>query len=207
MKPMIPRRWSLLGAGLLALLALTTSCAPAAARARNEPRPLGRFSASSLNSVYGIQGLLSGSVARRGDWLAVIIDSGAVRTQQADPGRIWNLRLRAGLARCRTAGGSEVVSESRAVRLAPLVGVTDQDAILDATLRPLRDTVRFEVAIPPGTQLDRSWVVLTLEWPFENEFAAYDLETGVALDGRRVAVSGVPTTGGRVASMSSRCIG
>jgi hypothetical protein len=100
-----------------------------------------------------------------------------------------------------------VVSESRAVRLAPLVGVTDQDAILDATLRPLRDTVRFEVAIPPGTQLDRSWVVLTLEWPFENEFAAYDLETGVALDGRRVAVSGVPTTGGRVASMSSRCTG
>lgn len=196
---------SLRGAGCLLVLALTNACASAGARMR--PRPLGHFSASSLNSVYGIQATLRGSVARRGDWITVIIDSGAVKTQQADPGPIWNLRLRAGLAGCRTAGGSEVVSESRAVRLAPLVGVTDQDAILDATLRPLRDTVRFEVAIPPGTELARSWVVLTLEWPFENEFATYDLETGVALDGRRLGGSGVPAAGGPVASMRSRCAG
>ena len=187
------------------VIALTTGCSAARGARPGVPVPIGGFSVTSLRSAYGIQGTLHGTLVRRDEWLTVSIDSGAIRTQQADPGPIWGLRLRAGLATCTADGRWEVTSESRGVRVAPLVGISSREEILDATLRPLRDSARLDVAIPPETRMNRSWVVLTLEWPFENEFATYSLDINLPLDGSAPVATAGPSGRGTQPSMRSRC--
>ncbi|HSA55497.1 MAG TPA: hypothetical protein VLE53_07320 [Gemmatimonadaceae bacterium] len=184
---MVKRRFSLAHAAYLAAIIAAIigagGCAGARSAAPRTPVPIGGFSVSSMRSAYGIQGVLNGVLVRRGDWLTVTIDSGAVRTQQADPERIWDLRLRAGIATCTADGRWEVTSESRALRVAPLVGVSSREGILDASLRPFRSGARLDLAIPPEARIERSWVVLTFEWPFENELATYSLDVNLPLDG------------------------
>lgn len=180
-------------------------CASARGRPPGVPVPIGTFSVTSLRSAYGIQGVLNGSLVRRDEWILVTIDSGAIRTQQADPAPVWGLRLRAGLAACTPDGNWEVASESRALRVAPLVGIISRDEILDASLRPLRAGARFDVAVPPGTRFDRSWLVIVFEWPFENEFATYSLEVNVPLDGTGRREGGARAAMSAPASMRLRC--
>lgn len=189
----------------LGLTGLATACGGARGSRPGAVVPIGAFSVTSLRSAYGIQGTLNGSVVRRDEWITVTIDSGAIRTQQADPAPVWGLRLRAGLAICGSDGGSQIASESRAIRVAPLVGINSRDSVLDASLRPLLTTARLDVAIPPETRIDRAWLVIQFEWPFENEFATYSLDLGVPLDasaregGARVSSARTPR------SMRTRC--
>jgi hypothetical protein len=139
------------------------------------------FIASSMHTVYGVQARLEGTISRRNDWIDVVISRGTLQTFQRDPQQYWDLRLRTGLAHCLPSGEWDVASESRATRLAPAFGEEASPAKLDTATRVLRDTLRFEVAVPPTIAVQEAWVVLVFEWPFENAFATYNLSTGVQL--------------------------
>lgn len=89
--------------------------------------------------------------------------------------------------------------------VAPLVGITSRDAILDAKVRPLGTGARFDLPIPPVTRINRSWVVLTFEWPFESEFASYSLEVDLPLDGGGSGGGAAAPGGGSPPSMQARC--
>lgn len=189
----------------LGVIGLATACGGARRSRPGAVVPIGAFSVTSLRSAYGIQGTLNGSVVKRDEWITVTIDSGVIRTQQADPAPVWGLRLRAGLATCGADGGSQIASESRAIRVAPLVGISSRDSILDASLRPLRTTARLDVAIPPETRVDRAWLVIQLEWPFENEFATYSLDVDVPLDGSASGGAARVSAARTPLSMRTRC--
>lgn len=154
---------------------------------------------SSFGGVPGIQAHLDGSIAVQDGWAYMTAPRGAVRTYQLDRQDYWDLRVRAGVATCQ-GREFEIVSEGRAARLAPLLGLSRDSARLDATPREFRDTLRLDVGIPPGTELARSWIALILEWPFENVMATYTLHTNVPLD-----VSYGPWTGHAVDSQGDRC--
>ena len=144
------------------------------------------FTATSLKTIYGIQGQFQGTATLRDAWLYVTIPTGAVKTYQLDPQQYWDLRLRVGVASCDTTPGrysSQVVAESRAMRIAPALGIAEQSGpgAVDTTTHSLKEPLRFEVGVPPGTRLERSWIVLLLEWPFNNVLADYSLETDASL--------------------------
>ena len=124
---------------------------------------------------------------------------GSVRTYQLDRQDYWDLRVRAGVATCK-GRSFEIVSEGRAVRLAPLLGLARDSARLDTAQRAFRDTLRLDVGIPPGTELARSWIALIFEWPFENVMATYTLHTNVPLE-----LTHGPWTGRAVDSQGDRC--
>ncbi len=134
-----------------------------------------------MHTVYGVQARLEGTISRRSDWIDVVILRGTLQTFQRDPQQYWDLRLRTGLAHCLPNGEWDVESESRAARLAPAFGEEATPARLDTATRVLRDTLQFEVAVPPTIAVQQAWVVLVFEWPFENAFATYNLSTGVQL--------------------------
>jgi hypothetical protein len=140
-----------------------------------------QFTVSSMRTSYGIQGQFAGTIAVHDGWMYVVAPTGALKTYQRDAQRYWDLRLRAGLVTCVPNGQWEVVSESRAVKLAPLLGITENMTEIDTLTRALRDTVRFDLGIPPGTALERSWVAFIFEWPFQNLLATYLLHTDAAL--------------------------
>jgi hypothetical protein len=73
-------------------------------------------------------------------------------------------------------------------------------ATLDTTTRALRDTLRLDVAIPAGTDLAKSWIVLIFEWPFQSVMATYMMDTNVPLD-----VKFGPWTGREEQSPDERC--
>ena len=141
------------------------------------------FSVSSIRSSYGIQGSFTGTIAVQDRWVYIVVPTGALRTYQRDRQDYWDLRLRAGLATC-TSSGFDIVSEGRAARLAPLLGLSRDAATLDTTTRAFRDTLRLDVAVPGGTDLGRSWIALVFEWPFQNVLATYTIHTNVPLNGR-----------------------
>ncbi|HEX5436657.1 MAG TPA: hypothetical protein VFW98_05840 [Gemmatimonadaceae bacterium] len=132
------------------------------------------FAASSMPSAYGIQMRLEGSAAVRGDWLYIVVPTGLVRTYQGTADA-WDLMLRAGLATCSGTGKWRLVSESRAARIAPLVGLTREHAMLDTTVRAFNDTLRLDLGVPQGTKLDRAWLTFELAWPIEGVLATYTL--------------------------------
>ena len=165
-------------------VALVTGCASAHVVPTPGTARLIPFTATSLRSVYGIQGRFEGTATLRDGWLYVAVPTGAVKTFQLDPQQYWDLRLRVGLMSCDTVpGGStaQVVSESRAVRLAPPLGIIEQSGAIDTTTHVLKEPLRFDLGVPPGTHLDRSWLVLIFEWPFANALATYELQTDAAL--------------------------
>ena len=157
------------------------------------------FSVSSIRSSYGIQGRFTGTIAVQDRWVYVVVPTGAVRTYQLDRQDYWDLRLRAGLASCKP-GGFEIISEGRAARLAPLLGLSRDAATLDTTTRAFRDTLRLDVGIPAGTDPGRSWIALTFEWPFQNVMATYTIHTNVPLNGRDG-----PWTGREADAPGERC--
>lgn len=130
-----------------------------------------------MGSSFGIQGRFDGTMTVAGNWVQVSIPAGTVRTYQRDPQMYWDLRVRAALVACTSARASATVSESMAVRMAPLLGIAERAGTLDTATRVMKDTLRLSVAIPPGTVAERSWIVLLFEWPFENVFATYELAT------------------------------
>lgn len=156
------------------------------------------FSVSSIRTSYGIQGRLTGTIAVQDRWVYLVVPVGAVRTYQLDRQEYWDLRLRAGLASCKPRG-FEIVSEGRAARLAPLLGLSRDAATLDTTTREFRDTLRLDVGVPAGTDLGRSWIALTFEWPFQNVLATYTIHTNVPLNGDG------PWTGREADAPGERC--
>jgi hypothetical protein len=156
------------------------------------------FTESSIGSSYGIQARFDGSIAVQDRWVYVVVPSGAVRTYQLDRQDYWDLRLRAGVASC-TSRQFDIVSEGRAARLAPLLGLSRDAATLDTTTRALRDTLRLDVGVPAGTDLARSWVALIFEWPFQNVMATYTVHTNTPLNGSS------PWTGRAATLPGERC--
>lgn len=174
--------------------ALLASCASAPSRP-SVPETRSQFTASSLGTQYGIQGSFGGTVVRRGEWLYVTVPTGAVRTFQRDRQEHWDLRLRAAVAACTGPRQWEIVSESRAVRVAPLLGLTQDGAYLDTTLLRFKDTARVDVGIPPGVSLRRSWLALIVEWPIQNGLATYPLHSNMMLDGSEARSGSVSMVG------------
>jgi hypothetical protein len=136
---------------------------------------------SSFGGTPGIQVRLTGSLVVQNGWIYVTAPEGAVRTYQLDRQDYWDLRVRAGVASCNGRDFT-VVSEGRAARLAPLLGLSQDSARLDATPRVFHDTLRLDVGAPPGTDLAKSWIALIFEWPFENLMATYISHTNLPLD-------------------------
>jgi hypothetical protein len=170
--------WSILTA-LCVVLATGCGGARHSATAARPGRP---FSLTTIGSSYGVQSRLEGFIAVQDDrWVYLVIPRGAVRTYQLDRQDYWDLRVRAGVVACR-AREFEVVSEGRAARLAPLLGLSRDAATLDTTTRSLRDTLRLDVGIPAGTDLARSWVALIFEWPFQSVLATYTVHTALPLN-------------------------
>ena len=164
------------------ILLWVASVACGAARARSASVGVAKpFSMSSFGSSLGIQARLEGSITVQDRWTYVTAPRGAVRTYQLDRQDYWDLRVRAAVAACK-GRDVEVVSEGRAVRLAPLLGLARDSARLDTAQRAIRDTLRLDVGLPPGTELARSWIALIFEWPFESVMATYTVHTNVPLD-------------------------
>lgn len=156
------------------------------------------FVVSSLGSSSGIQARLDGSIIVRDGWVYVVVPRGAVRTYQLDRQEYWDLRLRAGVATCQ-GRETEVISEGRAARLAPALGLSRDSAYLDTTIRQFRDTLRLDVGVPPNTDLVRSWIALIFEWPFQNVMATYTVHTNVPLN------NGDAWTGREAENPGARC--
>lgn len=166
---------------LRAVICLVLIACGGARQGRRAPGSGAPFAISSIGSSYGIQARFEGLIAVQDRWIHVVVPTGAVRTYQRDRQDYWDLRLRAGVVSC-VAREFETVSEGRAARLAPLLGLSREAAMLDTTTRALRDTLRLDVGIPPGTDLAKSWVVLIFEWPFQSVMATYTVHTNVPLD-------------------------
>lgn len=164
--------------------------------ARHSWRPAGEgvpFRVSSIGSSYGIQARFDGTITAQDRWIYIVVLSGAVRTYQLDRQDYWDLRLRAGVASCASRN-FEIVSEGRAARLAPLLGLSRDAATLDTTTRALRDTLRLDVGVPAGTDLAKSWIALIFEWPFQSVMATYTVHTNVPLNGASASWTGMAAT-------------
>lgn len=180
-----------------ALCTVVAACA-GARQGQGAPGQQLHFAVSSIRSQFGIQGRFDGTISVQDRWLYLVVPTGAVRTYQVDREDHWDLRLRAGLVSC--AGRSfEVVSEGRAARLAPVLGLSQDAAFLDTTLLSFRDTLRLDVGVPPGTDLASSWIALIFEWPVQTVIATYELHTNMPLNG------GAPWTGRQQDSPGERC--
>jgi len=129
--------------------------------------------ATSMSTVYGIQLDLRGSALLRDGWVYVDIPVGAARTYQGRA-TAWDLVVRAGIATC-SGRGSRLVAAGRAARIAPLVGLTRDNAELDTVTRTFATPLRLEVGVPPGTDLERSWMTIEVSWPIESVSASYSL--------------------------------
>ena len=126
-----------------------------------------------MSTVYGIQLDLRGSASLRDGWVYVDIPVGAARTYQGRA-TAWDLVVRAGIATC-SGRGSRLVAEGRAARIAPLVGLTRDNAELDTVTRTFATPLRLEVGVPPGTDFERSWMTIEVSWPIESVSASYSL--------------------------------
>lgn len=163
------------------------------------------FAASSLDTQYGMQGAFEGAIVVGEHWIDVVVPKGTVRTLQRDPQVYWDLRVRAALVRCLEGGQWDVTSESRAARMAPIVGLTSDTGNVDGTPRVFRDTLHLDLGLPPGTPLNRSWIAIVFEWPFVNTLATYQLHTDVLLDGTRVPARRVGRGPALPVGPSERC--
>ena len=81
-----------------ALCVVAVGCVGARRARRHGPTVI-PVTASSIQTVYGIQGRFEGTVAVRGDWIYVVVLS-EVRTYQRPPAELGP-RIRAALATCR----------------------------------------------------------------------------------------------------------
>lgn len=141
--------------------------------------------ATSMSTVYGIQLDLRGSAAVRDRWVYLTIPVGAARTYQGRA-NAWDLVVRAGIATCSGRGEVRLIAEGRAARVAPLVGLTPFNAELDTVTRTFAAPLSLDVGIPPGTDLQRSWMTIEVSWPIESVIASYSLAATSGL------VGGVP---------------
>ena len=184
--------------GRLRLWALAPSCLLACRSNPATGTPGGGtpFTVSTLGTGYGIQAQLQGALAIQNRWVYVVVPRGSVRTYQRDRQDYWDLRVRAAIATCRP-NGVEIASEGRAERLAPLLGLARDSATLDTTMRAFRDTLRLDVAVPPGIDPARSWTALMFEWPFQNVLATYTVHVNLPLNGSSRAWTGLAAESAR----------
>jgi len=174
-------------ATLVALAMSAMACSHAGGARPGDIRPVTLpVSATSMSTVYGIQFALRGSASVRDGWVYLDIPEGAARTYQGRA-NAWDLVVRAGVATCDGRGGSKLIAEGRAARVAPLVGLTPDDAELDTVTRKFAAPLTLDVGIPPGTDLERSWLTIEVSWPIESVIASYSL----------------PATGGLVAGVAA----
>lgn len=138
--------------------------------------------ATSMSTVYGIQLDLRGSAAVRDGWAYMNIPVGTARTYQGRA-NAWDLVVRAGIATCGGRGGARLIAEGRAARVAPLVGLTPDNAELDTVTRKFAAPLNLDVGIPPGTDLQRSWMTIEVSWPIESVIASYSLAATSGLVG------------------------
>jgi hypothetical protein len=164
---------TLLAASIFAVL--TSGCSrPGTSRVGDISPVVLPVVATSMSTVYGIQLDLRGSAAVRDAWVYVDIPAGSARTYQGRA-NAWDLVVRAGIATCSGRDGSQLIAEGRATRIAPLVGLTRDDAELDTVTRKFAAPLRLDVGIPPGTDLQRSWMTIEVSWPIESVIASYSL--------------------------------
>jgi len=130
--------------------------------------------ATSMSTIYGIQLDLRGSAVVRNGWVYVEIPVGAAKTYQGRASA-WDLLVRAGVATCSGPRDARLIAEGRPGRIAPLVGLTRDNADLDTIPRTFVAPLRLDVGIPPGTDLSRSWLTLDISWPVEATIASYSL--------------------------------
>lgn len=135
-----------------------------------------------MPSGYGIQLRMEGAASIQDNWIRLVAPTGAVRTFQGEADA-WDLMARAGLATCIGKGAWELVSESRPARIAPLLGMTRDESLLNTTPRAFRDTLRVDLGVPLRTNLKRSWLVLTMAWPIDGVLPTYVIHTASPLDG------------------------
>jgi hypothetical protein len=138
------------------------------------------FTATSIGSIYGIQMQLDGTMFMRDNWLYVVVPAGTVRTYQS-VAPAWDLTVRAGLATCTGRNRWRVVSEGSAVRIAPLAGFTHDNSMLDTATRTFRDTLRFDLGVPPYADPSHTWLTFDITWLFETVLASYTLHTNAVL--------------------------
>ncbi len=172
-------RWTL-GVTLMATVVACTGYRPPAGPQPRTPVPTA-FNVTSFRSAYGIDVRFAGTADVAGEWMQVIIRSGAVRAYQQDPTQYRNLRIRAAVATCTAGGHWALASESLPVRVTAALASEDAGSGLDAGTHELRDTLRLNAALPPGTRLDRAWMAIVVEWPVSNSFASYELHADFPL--------------------------
>lgn len=166
---------------MVSLALVATGCARLGASHAGDVRPaVLPVAATSMSTIYGIQLDLRGSVAMRDGWVYVDLPTGAAKTYQGRASA-WDLVVRAGIATCSGPREGRLIAEGRAGRIAPLVGLTRDNADLDTIARTFTAPLRLDVGIPPGTDLSRSWVTLDVSWPVEATIASYKLTATDAL--------------------------
>lgn len=180
--------------------ALATGCSrPGVSRAEDISPVVLPVAATSMSTVYGIQLALRGSAAVRDGWVYVDIPVGTARTYQGRASA-WDLFVRAGIATCSGRRQGRLIAEGRAARIAPLVGLTRDNAELDTVPRSFAGPLRLDVGIPPGTDLERSWVTIEVYWPIQAVVASYSITAtgGLARAAREpVAINATRAEGNR----------
>lgn len=166
---------------MMSLSVVATGCSSLGASRVGDIRPAELpVTVTSMSTIYGIQLDLRGSVAVRDGWVYVDLPAGAAKTYQGRASA-WDLVVRAGIATCNGPDQGRLIAEGRAGRIAPLVGLTRDNADLDTIARTFVAPLRLDVGIPPGADLSRSWVTLDVSWPVEATIASYTLTATDAL--------------------------
>lgn len=160
---------------VFALALFSAACSRSGAAHAGDISPVALpVAATSMSTVYGIQLALHGSAVVRDGWVYVSLPEGAARTYQGRA-NAWDLVVRAGIATCDGRRGSRLIAEGRAARVAPVVGLTLDNAELDTVTRKFTAPLSLDVGIPPGTDLQRSWLTIEVSWPIESVVASYSL--------------------------------
>jgi hypothetical protein len=111
-----------------------------------------------------VRGRLEGTAYVHDGWVDVVVSRGTVWLNRGDTRQWQYLRVYAGLATNASCDRRWCVhSQSRPVALRSVLGLPAGFAP-DSTY-VLADSLRFEVAVPRGTPVERTRLVFEFEWP------------------------------------------
>jgi hypothetical protein len=158
---------------LIATVLMGANCASVPVNQNRSATVVIPFVANSLHPQFGtslfhVRGRLVGTASIEHNWISILVPRAAVVLMGDDPLQWQSLRVSGILARGSPIGGWSIATRSLPIRLFPLLGLTTADTVAGAsvdTLRILSDTLRFQVPIPPGGSLAKTWIVFEFEQP------------------------------------------
>lgn len=158
----------------VASVVLSGNCASVPVQHTSDAPSVISFVASSLRpqfspALFVVRGRFEGTATIGMNWISIRVPQAAVVfAPGGDPLQWQDLQLSAVLVTGSPNGGWSIASQSLPTQLFRLLGFTTADTVAGApvdTLRVLRDTLRFQVPIPPSGSLAKTWLAFEFVWP------------------------------------------